>query len=275
MTKGTFSSVAVTRAILATDAVVPDTDNRRIVEDEDFEALSDSIRVLGLLQPLQVWRRPDGTHRLIDGERRWQAARKIGLAQVPCDVWPAETDRRRVAVAGLVLNEHRRAHGCIHVARRLRQMKNDGGLSLAEVAEQAGLPLDRVKTYSTLLQASDDVITFLEENEVPLKVAAEIVRYQRATNEAKARRLIAKYKETPLTVQAIIALRKRDAGQQSGEGEEKTAVTEAARKPAARLVERLEKEVRKRPEVLGQLDKLLQKLGYRIVRLTVDAKQGA
>src|SRR5215470_18503185 len=101
---------AVVRTILSPDAIVPDPENRRIVEDEDFDALCDSIRVMGLLQPLQVWRQPDGKHLLVDGERRWRAARAISLAQVPCDVWPVETDRRRIAIAGLVLNEHRRAH---------------------------------------------------------------------------------------------------------------------------------------------------------------------
>jgi hypothetical protein len=68
---------------------------------------------------------------------------------------------------------------------------------LAELATQTGFPLDRVKTYFVLFGASDDVMRFLEEHEVAPKVAAEIVRYQRATNEARARRLIERYKETP------------------------------------------------------------------------------
>ena len=101
-------------------------------------------------------------------------------------MWPGDTDPRRVAVAGLVLNEHPRAHGCLHVARRLRDIKNVSDLSHAEVAEQTGLPLDRVKTYFSLFGASDDMLRFLDEKEVPLKVAAEFVRFEKATNEARA-----------------------------------------------------------------------------------------
>src|SRR5262245_56422801 len=162
---------------------------------------------MGLLDPVQVWRRPDGAHRLIDGERRWRAAQKVGLVEIPCDAWPTESDPRRVAVAGLVLNEHRRAHGCLHVARRLRDIKNHAGLSHLEVATQTGLPLDRVKTYFSLFGASDPMLTFLEEKEVPLKVAVELVRYEKATNEARARRLLQRYGESPLTVHDIVKLK--------------------------------------------------------------------
>src|SRR5882672_8166480 len=85
---------AVVRLVLHATAIVPDEANRRIIEDDDFDALCDSIRLLGILQPLQVWHRADGTHRLIDGERRWRAAQKIGLKDIPCDVWPDDVDRR-------------------------------------------------------------------------------------------------------------------------------------------------------------------------------------
>src|SRR5262245_58976997 len=116
----THIEATTVRTMLPTAAIVPDEKNRHVLDDDDFEALCDSIRVLGVLQPLQVWRTPDGTHQLVDGERRWLAAQRVGLVEVPCDVWPCETDPRCVAVAGVVLNEHRRAHGCIHVAQRLQ-----------------------------------------------------------------------------------------------------------------------------------------------------------
>ncbi len=263
----------VIRMVLPMTAIVPDEDNRRILEDDDFEALCDSIHLLGVLDPVQVWRRPDGTHRLIDGERRWRAAKKIGLAEIPCDVWPSEADRRRVAVAGLVLNEHRVAHGCLHVARRLRDIKNDSGLSHAEVSTQTGLPLDRVKTYFSLFAASDQMLTFLEEKEVPLKVAAEMVRYEKATNEARARRLLERHQSSPLTVQEIVALRKRELrAREEKPGEEKT---DTHRQPGSRLVARLEAAVRRDPSAVSQLEDLALRLGYRLVPLAGDAGQGA
>jgi ParB family chromosome partitioning protein len=257
---------AAVRTLLPPAAIVPDPRSRRIVEDDDFDALCDSIRVLGVLLPLQVVPRSDGMHCLIDGERRWRAAQKVGLAETPCDVWPADTDARRVAVAGLVLNEHRKAHGNLAVARRLRDLKNECGHSHAEVATHTGIPLDRVKTYFSLFAASDGLMAFLEENEIPLKVAVELVRYERATNEARARRLTQRHKDSPLTVQEIIALRKRE---QRAPKTKKTAetppVSERHRPPA--FVERFETAVRKDPGALVQLEELARRLGSQLVPL--------
>jgi ParB family chromosome partitioning protein len=249
------------RVVLPIAEIVPDEQNRRIVEDDELVVLGESIRLFGVLQPIQVWRRPDGSHRLIDGERRWRAARSAGLAEIPCDVWPGESDPRRVAVAGLVLNEHRRAHGCLQVARRLRDIKNANGLTLDDLATQTGFPLDRVKTYFSLFGASDDVAKFLEERGVPLKVAAEIVRYQKATNEARARRLIERYKESPLTVQEITALRKRD----DRPPREQAAEPRGAARP--RYAEQFEAEARRDP---SKLEELARKLGFRLVPLAAQ-----
>src|SRR5262245_1814275 len=199
---------ALVRINVSIGLIVPDSKNRPVVEDSEFDGLCDSIQLFGLLQAVHVWRQADGRYQIIDGERRWRAAQKVNLAEIPCDVWPADAERRRVTVAGLAMNEHRKAHGSLHVARRLREIKNDSGLSHAELADQTGLPLDRVKSYFSLFAASDELLSFLEQQEVPLKAAVELVRYERATNEARARRLTERYKKSPLTAQEIIALRK-------------------------------------------------------------------
>jgi ParB family chromosome partitioning protein len=60
------------------DTIVPDPGNPHVAQDENFAALVDSIRVLGILQPLHV-RRAGQEVQLIDGERRWRAAQMVGL----------------------------------------------------------------------------------------------------------------------------------------------------------------------------------------------------
>jgi ParB family chromosome partitioning protein len=248
--------------MLPPSAIVPDPDNRRMLDDEDFASLCDSIRVSGILQPLQVWRRPDGTHRLIDGERRWRAAQTLGVNEVPCDVWPSDADPRRVAVAGLALNEHRKAHGCLNVARRLRDIKNETGLTHADLAAHSGLPLDRVKSYFSLFDGSDGMLTFLERHGVPLKVAAELVRYERATNEARGRRLVQRYLESPLTAREILALRKRETSREPSKSEPSP---ERKTMEGKRIFERFESVVRRDPSALAQLEDLARRLGFQLV----------
>src|SRR5688572_32585330 len=98
----------ITRIAVAPSDLVPDTENRTIDEgDEDFQTLVDSVRVMGVLVALQVQRRMDGKLQICDGERRWRAAQRAGLATVPCDVWPESTHPRDMVLAGVVINEQR------------------------------------------------------------------------------------------------------------------------------------------------------------------------
>ena len=64
------------RAQLPIERIIPDDRNRAIIDDDDFQSLVESIRVLGILQPLHVQMVDESRYRLIDGERRWRAAQR-------------------------------------------------------------------------------------------------------------------------------------------------------------------------------------------------------
>jgi hypothetical protein len=112
--------------------------------------------------------------------------------------------------------------------------------------------------------------TFIDQHEIPLKVAAELVRYERATNEARARKLTERYKESPLTAQQIIALRKRE---QRGTERKTGGAQPARRNRLAGFMQRFETEVRREPSAISELEKLVGRLGYRLVPL--DQAQAA
>ncbi len=119
-------------------------------------------------------------------------------------------------------------------------------------------------TAACTSRGGSETSTFLEQHEVPLKVAAELVRYERATNESRARRLTERYKESPLTAQEIVALRKRESGVRG----RKLGDTQPLRPP--RLVgfmQRFEAEARRDPSAISQLAVVLLRLGYRLVPL--------
>ena len=56
---------------------------RREFATDELDALADSIRARGLLQPIVVRKQHDGTYQLIAGERRWRAAARAGFEHVP------------------------------------------------------------------------------------------------------------------------------------------------------------------------------------------------
>jgi ParB family chromosome partitioning protein len=259
--KGAPGGPRTVRELIPIANIVPDESNREITEDEDFAGLSDSIRVLGLLQPLHVQRQADGKYKLIDGERRWRAAQKVGLEVVPCDVWSGDSSPREAVLAGIVLNEQRQMHGAMHVARRLRETKNSYGLTAEHVAAQTGLPLDRVKTYLALFGASDELLRFFDERSIPLNVAAEFMRYEKATSEADARQLIKRYIASPMTRHELIAYRKKKT-----EPKGLAKASSATRRSGFGLAERIRTSFRKdKAAALAELEEVLTLLGYRVV----------
>jgi ParB family chromosome partitioning protein len=262
---------AATRVMkdIAPTQIDRDPDNRIIDEsDEAFAALVDSVRVFGVLQRLHVCAHGE-RFGLIDGERRYRAAVVAGLETVPCEVWPAKVSRGEVVAAGIVLNDQRQAHAPIHVARRLRDLKNAEGMTGEEIARRMAMPLDRVKTYFSLFGASDFLIQFLSEQGVPLKVAVELVRYERATNEARARTLVERFRASPLTREQIVELRKR-AGEAKAGGSEKGSHEGGEKKTPA--VQRAIEQAfhRDADAAVAAIEEALRPLGYLLVAVGGD-----
>ena len=255
----------VVRHEIPVSDLVPDVENRAIDEDdEEFVTLADSVRIMGVLVALQAQRRPDGKFQICDGERRWRAAQRAGLAAVPCDVWPEHAHPRDLVLAGVVINEQRQAHSCLAVARRLRTVKNQFAESHEQVAGRTGLPVPRVKAYLNLFNASDRLLAFFEEANLPLKTAVELVRFEKVLGEVATRRLLERHEDEPLTSRAIEILRKRlEARRKDEDAPEKTR---PAKQRAGSLTARVEAAFRRDPQAArAELEAVAARFGLRLV----------
>lgn len=261
----------VTRIDVAVADLHPDPNNRNIEEtDDDFTTLVDSVRVMGILIAVQAQRLADGKLQLIDGERRWRAAHHVGLAVVPCDVWPEATHPRDITLAGVIINEQRQAHSCLAVARRLRAVKNQFAETHEQVAARTGLPLKRVTGYLNLFNASDRLLALFEEADIPLKTAVELLRYEKALGEGATRRLIERHADEPLTARAVELMRKRAEMRQREEDTNPDAAK--LQTGISKLAARLETEIRKDPSSARKLlEDAAAKLGLRLVQSAVSA----
>ncbi|MHB9024277.1 MAG: ParB/RepB/Spo0J family partition protein [Armatimonadota bacterium] len=121
---------------------------RRAFAPEALDELAESIRRHGILQPLIV-RQREGGFELIAGERRLQAARKAGLADVPV-VIRETTDEQMLALA-LVENLQREDLNAMEAARSYQQLVEDFHLSQAEVADYVGKSRSTVANTLRLL----------------------------------------------------------------------------------------------------------------------------
>ena len=68
-----------------TSRIIPNPDQpRRYFDDDNIRELAESIKELGIIQPLTVIDKDNGFYELVSGERRLRAAQSIGLERVPC-----------------------------------------------------------------------------------------------------------------------------------------------------------------------------------------------
>ena len=109
---------------------------RTVVDPEALSELAASIREHGLIQPLIVTQQGPDRYQLIAGERRWQAARMAGLAQVPVIVKEA-TPQQALEIA-LVENIQRADLNPLEEAVAFRQLVDEFDLTQEQVADRVG-----------------------------------------------------------------------------------------------------------------------------------------
>ena len=108
---------------------------RQAFDADALETLADSIRQLGVLQPVVV--RPEGPdYVLIAGERRWRAAQEAGLAELPALV--RETDEVGTVTEALVENLLREDLNPLEEAAAFHQLEDEFGMTHAEIGEKVG-----------------------------------------------------------------------------------------------------------------------------------------
>jgi len=119
--------------------------------DEDaLKELADSIRQLGIIQPITVKKEDDGTFTVISGERRLRASKTAGLKTVPAYVRLAN-DREMLEMA-LVENLQREDLDPIEIALSFQRMIDELGLTQEQLSRRVGKKRSTVANYLRLLK---------------------------------------------------------------------------------------------------------------------------
>jgi ParB family chromosome partitioning protein len=134
---------------------------RRRFEQGSLEALAESVRGTGVLQPVLVRPRPGGRYELLAGERRWRAAKLAGLRTVPALVRVRE-DSESLELA-LIENMVREDLNPIEEARACAGLVEELGLTREEVGRRIGRSRVAVSNLLRLLELPDEAIEMLEE----------------------------------------------------------------------------------------------------------------
>lgn len=125
---------------------------RGIIIPESLAELVDSIREQGILEPLVVARTPAG-YQIIAGERRWRAAKIVGLQKVPVVI--KDTSPQGMLEMSIVENIQREDLNPIERAQAYRKLIDDFGLTVGEIATKIGKSVPYVSNTLRLLALPD------------------------------------------------------------------------------------------------------------------------
>jgi ParB family chromosome partitioning protein len=128
---------------------------RKDFDEQALDALASSIRAAGVMQPVVVRPRADGTYELVAGERRWRAAQRAGLETIPAIV--READDRQAAEWSLIENLQREDLNPIERAMAFRSLIDEFGLKHQQVGEIVGMDRSSVTNHLRVLELDDQI----------------------------------------------------------------------------------------------------------------------
>lgn len=191
---------------------------REYFDHEALEALADSIRQYGLIQPITVRKLDSGYYQIIAGERRWRASRLAGLTEVPVRV--IEADDRRTAELALVENLQREDLNAIEEAKGYKLLIEEYGLTQEDAARSVGRSRPAVTNAMRLLMLTPPVMEMVEKGKLSAGHARAILSVSEPSKQlAAANEIIKKNYSVRKAEQlaARIAREPRQAPEESGE----------------------------------------------------------
>lgn len=213
---------------LPVSAISADRANPRKDFDEvALEELAESLKHQGVLQPILVRKDGRGGHRIIAGERRWRAAQRAGLTEVPVIVREA-TDAEAYELA-LVENIQRSDLNPLEEAEAYRRLIEERKWTQEEAAERVGKDRSTVANALRLLGLPNEVKQLLIEGDLDMGHARALASLQKpgdivalarqvVTEKLSVRETEARVKEAKGTTSTSKRGRPATAAKQSPEG---------------------------------------------------------
>ena len=133
-------------------------------DEEELQALSESISVHGVIQPLTVRELPNGYYQIIAGERRWRAARLADLSEIPAVI--IEADDKKAMELALIENLQRQDLNPVEEALGYQSLIDEYGLTQEEAAAQVGKSRPAVANSLRLLGLCPEVLEKLRKGEL-------------------------------------------------------------------------------------------------------------
>ncbi len=170
--------------------VEPNPDQpRQDFDEEELQALSESIALHGVIQPLTVRERTTGYYQIIAGERRWRAARLAGLSEIPAVI--VEADDKKAMELALIENLQRSNLNPVEEALGYQSLMNDYGLTQEEASSRVGKSRPAVANALRLLNLGGDVLEMVRSGKLTAGHARAVLSLKTPKKQSEAAQKIA------------------------------------------------------------------------------------
>ena len=157
---------------------------RQDFDEEELQALSESIAVHGVIQPLTVRELPSGYYQIIAGERRWRAARMAGLSEIPAVI--VEADDKKAMELALIENLQRQDLNPMEEALGYQSLMADYGLTQEEASNRVGKSRSAVANALRLLNLPLPITQMLREGKLTAGHARAILKIKAEKKQLEA-----------------------------------------------------------------------------------------
>lgn len=137
---------------------------RKHFDIEALEALSESIKQYGLLQPIIVKESMGGFYQIVAGERRWRASKMAGLSEIPVII--IDADELKTAEIAIIENVQREDLNAYEEANAYRALIETYNLTQEEVSSRVGKSRSAIANTMRLLELPDEVLEMLKTKDI-------------------------------------------------------------------------------------------------------------
>lgn len=177
-------------------------------DETGLEGLAASIRAQGVVQPIVVTPGAEGKFVIVAGERRWRAARKAGLEEVPVVVHEVRGDRELLEMA-LVENLQRTDLNPVEEAEAYRSLKEMFALSQEEIGERVGKSRTTITNAMRLLRLPADVLDMLRDGRLTAGQARPLLALATEAEQSKLARRAVERRLSARELEELASRRKR------------------------------------------------------------------
>ena len=156
---------------------------RREFDDDSLQELANSIRQIGIIQPITLRDTGDGSYTIIAGERRWKASQRAGLEKIPAYI--RTVDDENMMEMALVENIQREDLNALEIALAYQHLTEQYGLTQEKLSERVGKNRATVTNYLRLLKLPATIQVALKNKDIDMGHARALLSIEKPSLQLK------------------------------------------------------------------------------------------